>query len=177
MQDEPLDEADLDATRTGQKNINAGSAQSFASAPEDSLSESDRAATGAGDPEAADLAQDDAGFPVNMNITITKPGQQGAMHFGVVAHDGAVAIERVYFFANQKHADAQTADQQWSARNTYTGPPFGNLDEGLQEVLERYLEERGINTSLALWVPEYIEWKEQKEYMNWLEVTKNFVEA
>jgi hypothetical protein len=25
----------------------------------------------------------------------------------------------------------------------YTGPPFGNLDEDLQVLLERYLDERG----------------------------------
>ena len=35
-------------------------------------------------------------------------------------------------------------------------------------MLERYLDERGINTELALWVPEYIDFKEQREYIDWL---------
>jgi complement component 1 Q subcomponent-binding protein len=59
----------------------------------------------------------------------------------------------------------------------YAGPPFGNLDEDLQVLFERYLDERGINTSLALFVPDYIDFKEQKEYLSWLENVKGFVSA
>lgn len=50
----------------------------------------------------------------------------------------------------------------------YLGPPFGNLDEDLQVILERYLDERGINTALALFVPDYVDYKEQREYVTWL---------
>ena len=39
----------------------------------------------------------------------------------------------------------------------------------------RYLEERGINTRLALFIPDYIDHKEQKEYIKWLNNVKNFV--
>jgi complement component 1 Q subcomponent-binding protein len=53
----------------------------------------------------------------------------------------------------------------------YTGPPFNNLDEDLQILLEKYLEERGINTRLALFIPDYIDHKEQKEYIRWLNST------
>jgi hypothetical protein len=35
-------------------------------------------------------------------------------------------------------------------------------------LLERFLEERGINTQMALFIPEYIDLKEQKEYIGWL---------
>jgi complement component 1 Q subcomponent-binding protein len=55
------------------------------------------------------------------------------------------------------------------------GPPFNNLDEDLQILLEKYLEERGINTRLALFIPDYIDHKEQKEYIKWLNNIKNFV--
>lgn len=41
-------------------------------------------------------------------------------------------------------------------------------------MLERYLEERGINTALALWVPEYIDFKEQREYLDWLSSKLDF---
>jgi len=36
------------------------------------------------------------------------------------------------------------------------------LDEGVQSEFENYLEERGINSSLALIIPDLAEWKEQK---------------
>jgi len=42
------------------------------------------------------------------------------------------------------------------------------LDEDLQLLLERYLDERGINTALALFVPDYVDFKEQREYLSWL---------
>ena len=59
--------------------------------------------------------------------------------------------------------------------NSQQGPPFNNLDEDLQILLEKYLEERGINTRLALFIPDYIDHKEQKEYIKWLNNVKNFV--
>ncbi|RCH81031.1 hypothetical protein CU097_000071, partial [Rhizopus azygosporus] len=37
----------------------------------------------------------------------------------------------------------------------------------------RYLEERGINSALANFLPDYIEYKEQKEYIQWLDNMKN----
>jgi complement component 1 Q subcomponent-binding protein, mitochondrial len=42
--------------------------------------------------------------------------------------------------------------------------------------MERYLEERGINTALAVFIPDYAELKEQKEYISWLKNLKSFVD-
>lgn len=39
---------------------------------------------------------------------------------------------------------------------------FDNLDEGVQSEFETYLEERGVNSALALFIPDLAEWKEQK---------------
>jgi hypothetical protein len=39
---------------------------------------------------------------------------------------------------------------------------FDHLDVAVQELFEQYLEERGINSSLAIFIPEYAEMKEQK---------------
>ena len=58
----------------------------------------------------------------------------------------------------------------------YTGPPFQQLDEEVQGMLEQYLDVRGINTALALFIPDYIDVKEQREYLGWLERVKDFVE-
>ena len=90
------------------------------------------------------------------------------MQVETVAQDGMIVIENVYYFPDAELADAKTADQDWTRRGLYTGPPFGNLDQELQVLLEKYLDERGVNTALALWVPEYIDFKEQREYLSWL---------
>lgn len=94
-----------------------------------------------------------------------------------MVQDGMVVIDNVYYYNNPEHAHAVTADKVHERQDLYVGPPFGNLDEDLQVLLERYLDERGINTALAIFVPDYIDMKEQKEYVRWLENVKGFVEA
>ena len=39
---------------------------------------------------------------------------------------------------------------------------FDTLDLNLQEEFEKFLQERGINESLAFFIPEYAQYKEQK---------------
>ena len=86
-----------------------------------------------------------------------------------------VVIENVYYFNKAGFAEAKSPQDEWDSRDLYTGPPYGNLDQDLQVLLERFLDERGINTALALWVPEYIDFKEQREYLNWLSGTFDLV--
>lgn len=142
----------------------------FNMAPEDRVAPADReelmddesaAATGDKDPNA------EPSFPARINVMIEKTGK-GTLQIETTAQDGEVVIDNVCYFADMELADAQTAEMDWKRRNLYEGPPFGNLDEDLQVLLERYLDERGINTALALWVPEYIDFKEQREYLGWL---------
>ncbi|CAZ81783.1 unnamed protein product [Tuber melanosporum] len=114
------------------------------------------------------------GFPARVNVTIEKPNS-GALQIEAIAQDGMIVIDNVFYHKSAKLATAQTAEADWERRGIYAGPPFGNLDEDLQVLLERYLDERGINTALALFVPDYIDYKEQREYIQWLESVHNFV--
>lgn len=86
---------------------------------------------------------------------------------------------------------AHTSDEQI----TNCDLQFENLDPGVQDEFERYLAERGINESLALFIPDYAEHKEQlvriiciqlilapyvcmlQEYVRWLKDVKSFIEA
>ena len=139
----------------------------FNVASEDRIAPADRAELG-DDGLTSDVdADQDPGFPARVNVIVEKAGK-GALMVETTAQDGEIMIENVYYYSKPELADAQTADLDWSKRNLYSGPPFGNLDQDLQLLLERYLDERGINTELALWIPEYIDFKEQREYLNWL---------
>ena len=152
--------------------INQGRSQggNFNVAPEDSVAPADRPELQDDESPASDEDQEPS-FPARVNITIEKQGVKGAMQVESIAQDGMIMIENVYYFPKSEFADAKTAEQDWARRLMYTGPPYGNLDQDLQVLLERYLDERGINTALALWVPEYIDFKEQREYLNWLSGT------
>ena len=146
--------------RTKGGNINVAPEDRVAPADREELMD-DESASGAEDPNT------EPSFPARVNIMIEKEGK-GTLQIETTAQDGEIVIDNVYYFADAALADAKTAELDWKRRNLYEGPPFGNLDEDLQVLLERYLDERGINTALALWVPEYIDFKEQREYLNWL---------
>lgn len=158
------DEEDMDS-----ENINQGQQKNFKVAPEDSIATDD--SKGA---EAEE--EQEPSFPARVNIVIEKPGK-GALAVETVAQDGMIVIDNVYYYTDASHAHANTAEKAHERQEMYVGPPFGNLDEDLQVLLERYLDERGINTALAIFVPDYIDMKEQKEYLRWLSNVKGFIEA
>jgi len=91
------------------------------------------------------------------------------------ATESIFVIENVAFDAEKAPAQP-TAEGEFQSRNRYDGPPWQQLDEDLQLLMERYLEERGINTALAVFIPDYAELKEQKEYISWLKNLKSFVD-
>jgi complement component 1 Q subcomponent-binding protein len=92
----------------------------------------------------------------------------------------ATATESIFVIDNVAFESApvekETAQSEYESRSRYSGPPWQQLDEDLQLLMERYLEERGINTALAVFIPDYAELKEQKEYISWLKNLKSFVD-
>lgn len=137
-------------------------------APEDRVAPADREDLADEEPEDGGPDSDnEPSFPARMNVSIEKKGK-GTLQVETTANEGAITIESVNYFRDAKLAEPSSAEAQWKRSALYEGPPFGNLDEDLQVLLERYLDERGINTQLAVWVPEYIDFKEQREYLGWL---------
>ncbi|KAI9894184.1 MAG: hypothetical protein M1814_004038 [Vezdaea aestivalis] len=117
-------------------------------------------------------------YRANLQVAIEKKGQ-GSLRIAAAAQDGVIAIENVFYFTpeGEKQALKPAQLQGDATKEPYAGPQFNNLDEDLQVLFESYLEERGIDTRLAMFVPEYTEWKEQQEYVRWLNNLKKFVEA
>jgi len=126
--------------------------------------------------EGEEGEQEERSFAVRVNVVITKP-KSGALHFETVAQDGMIMVDNIFYYKDASLAEAKTADKAHERQSLYVGPPFSNLDEDLQVLMERYLDERGINATLALFVPDYIDMKEQKEYLRWLTNVQKFVEA
>ena len=132
----------------------------FQIAPEDDIAPADR-------DEFRNDNEVQENFPVRVQVHVTRKGK-GALTISCIADGGELEIEDVYSYIKPELAEAKTAEHEFASRNVYTGPPFGQLDEGLQELLESYLEDRGINTAMALFIPGYIDMKEQQEYVRWL---------
>ncbi len=137
-------------------------------APEDSVAPADRPELADGEDAAAGEQAQSPAYPVAVHVIISKPGK-GAVQIVTNAQDGIVIIENVYYYPKAEIAEAETPETDFARDNIYAGPPFQNLDPELQSMLERYLDERGINEQLASFVHDYVDHKEQKEYVQWLE--------
>ncbi|KAL9114728.1 MAG: hypothetical protein Q9227_001406 [Pyrenula ochraceoflavens] len=173
LDDELEDEQDVTPQSRGARSkgaINQGRTDdgNFNVAPEDAVAPADRdEATGSAPAPA---------FATRVSVTIKKPGK-GAIQLECIASDGYIELDNVYHFRSSEMADASTAEKDFSRQNIYAGPPFANLDEDLQIMFERYISERGIDERLAQFIPDYTEFKEQKEYVQWLDGVKSFVES
>lgn len=120
--------------------------------------------------------EDGASFPVRCHITIQKDSAEAVLALDTVTQDGIFVIDNMVLYSNIEMATGNSAEHDWQRREKYMGPPFSNLDEDLQILMERYLEERGINTSLALFVPDYVDYKEGREYESWLQGLQKFID-
>ena len=123
-----------------------------------------------------DLEGESASVPCRLSIVIEKPGQ-GALSVEATAQDGGLVVDNLYYYKDAAHAHESSADAAHAAQQVYPGPAFGSLDEDLQVLLDRYLEERGITQALAVFVPDYLDAKEQREYLGFLNNLKKFVDA
>lgn len=113
-------------------------------------------------------------FPVRVSVLVQRPSK-GALKFILTASEGDIIIE--HFIQLPQSLPGTAADLlRTHPENLYTGPPYQQLDEEVQSFLESYLDARGITTHLATFVPDYIDVKEQKEYLGWLRRVKEFVE-
>jgi complement component 1 Q subcomponent-binding protein, mitochondrial len=117
----------------------------------------------------AEAAEDDYGaMQVKLSIQITKPDKPGALCIDATAQDSRILIEQFRFFKDADAVNPKSFDVELKGRGQYLGPVFQNLDEELQREVEVFVENRGINEELATFVGDYIDWKEQKEYMQWM---------
>ncbi|KAI1003146.1 hypothetical protein K3495_g5057 [Podosphaera aphanis] len=118
----------------------------------------------------------DNSIPTRLQIVIEKPSK-GALAIEAGAEDGCIVIDHVFHCKDAEQAYAKTPEALKQRQELYLGPTFQNLDENLQVLFDKYLDERGINNALATFIPEYQTMKEQKEYLRWLETIQKFVES
>ena len=168
MESVPTDTQSGGANTKGSVNRGRTPGGNIKVAPEDSVAPADRGEL-VDDESAIDEGGMTGDYPARLNITVSRDGKEGALAIEATAHQGNITIDNVYHFPTVDMADPKSADVDWKRRGHYTGPPFSNLDEDLQVLMENWVESRGINTELALFVLEYIDYKEQREYKSWLE--------
>lgn len=58
----------------------------------------------------------------------------------------------------------------------YIGPDFRDLNAKVQEKFYKYLDVRGVNDELAIFLHEYMMNKDRIELLHWMDILKSFVE-
>ncbi|KAJ3104428.1 Mitochondrial acidic protein mam33 [Physocladia obscura] len=123
-----------------------------------------------GEKEVA-LEQEDGIFSVNATILIekrTSTSDSGAIELNTTVQDNAFFIDSVRFNPSSSLMADQSAEADGQRNGLYGGPVFQDLDEGLQDYFHEFLKERGFDEPLAEFIPQYIDFKEQNEYVEWL---------
>ncbi|KAI9188966.1 Mitochondrial acidic protein mam33 [Blastocladiella emersonii ATCC 22665] len=121
---------------------------------------------------------EEVAFPVSVVITVAKKAaaDAGAVSFQAIADGGAFQITNVTYNDDSVLATLDSAEADYKRRGTYVGPIFDELDDQLSEAFYAYLDARGVNAELAEFIPAYVEYKEQAEYVRWLSKVKAFVD-
>lgn len=107
---------------------------------------------------------DEAADPVRFTVTVTKAGK--SLVFTCLSEDAKTTVEGVAMTSQ----DVESIHSTNIDRNLYQGPEFTELAEDLQEAFCEYLEtEVGITEDVSAFVSMYADWKEQGEYVKFLE--------
>lgn len=115
-------------------------------------------------------------YPIRISATITKPSG-GALMMDAFVQDGSFNIDNIAYYKENEMATRMDADADFQRRGYYLGPQFETLDEQVQNQWYNFWTERGVDANMALFIPNYAEYKEQREYCSWLANVRDWLEA
>mmetsp|Transcript_18532 Transcript_18532/g.55349 ORF Transcript_18532/g.55349 Transcript_18532/m.55349 type:complete len:228 (-) Transcript_18532:131-814(-) len=109
--------------------------------------------------------------PTDFSVTVEdKSGGAGICFYcsTQTGEDHRYVLGNVKSFANAEEKDSISG---------YNGPDFEDIDDKLQEAFDEYLAELGMNNDVCDFVDAMAEDKEQREYIRWLKLSKEFLES
>lgn len=109
---------------------------------------------------------EDTGMPM---VVIVSKGNGQELEFGLTAFADKICIDSLSIKQPEHSLEG-------SNQNAYEGPNFSDLDESLQKALQKYLETRGIKSTITKFLQEYMRNKDFREYLMWLKNLKGFIE-
>lgn len=104
---------------------------------------------------------DDIKYGINFTVSIKKNNSE--MIVDCIA-DSSIKISSLKVLS----ADDKNVEER------YKGPPFENLSEPMQDAILNFLEDRKIDPDLCHFILSFSQYKEQKEYVQWLKSLADF---
>lgn len=122
------------------------------------------------DPDDEDGEASPPSYAISFELRCTKGDETLALTMTYIENDKEdPAIEHV--------ACLPTASIDDEASDLFSGPQFGELDEGLQREFVQLAQERGVNAQVGQYLCQLVYDKEQDEYVRWMQRVHSFVSA
>ncbi|XP_068647907.1 uncharacterized protein At2g39795, mitochondrial-like [Aristolochia californica] len=102
---------------------------------------------------------------ISLIVDVVKGEAGGVLQFICSAWPDSLEIQKVFMLKSR----------QLRAK-PYMGPDFVELEDELQEAMREFLEERGLNDELAVFLHEYVTNKDKTELIRWMGNVKSFIE-
>lgn len=116
---------------------------------------------------------------VHVYAFISKPESNDGLFFDMVmqGYEEGLSISSFNYKPNASEFLARIeSGKDYLGASEYAGPPFSMLDEALQLSVEKYLEEKGVDTELSELICSYAEVKEENLYRHLLEDASKFLQ-
>ncbi|KAD7116792.1 hypothetical protein E3N88_04060 [Mikania micrantha] len=110
------------------------------------------------------ITNNDLQLYISMVIDVFKDEKIGVLEFVCNVWPDSIEIDKVFM-----------RDQDEMTGKPYLGPPFNDLDDELQTSLYDFLETRGINDELAVFLHKCMLHKSKNEYIRWMGSIESFV--
>ncbi|CAN6470859.1 unnamed protein product [Victoria cruziana] len=107
---------------------------------------------------------EDVQMHISLIVDVSKGDESNPLEFICSAWPNALVVRKVFMLKRHKMPP-----------KPYIGPDFAELDDELQDALQEFLEARGVNDELAIFLHQYMLNKDKAEYIHWLEKVKSFV--
>lgn len=115
----------------------------------------------------------------NVRVMVENPARNDAlfMNLFLQGSESSFLVDFVNYKSNASEflANDILTRGEFVDKFRYQGPRFSDLDESLQVGFEGYLEECGLSDKLAEFIVGYSEYKEEREYRQWLEELEKFL--
>jgi len=112
---------------------------------------------------------EEADTPIDFSLSVENEAGAGMTFFCQTqkGENHRFLIGNVKAFVSSEERDSVSA---------FNGPDFEDLDDKLQESLDEYLADLGVDDRLCDFIDAVAADKEQEEYLRWLQTAKKFVE-
>lgn len=107
---------------------------------------------------------------IRFDATVSRAGT--TLHMSCISEDATVSIEGATVFAGED-ADKNNVENEESFR----GPDLEELPEKVQEAFDLFLtEECGVDEDVAAFIAMWADYREQAEYVGWLDGVRKVME-